>query len=112
MSNAPVSSSTDPGLSTLGALRRKGILTEESAKELAKAGEELRIRGTKVKWDEVMDRYEAQGELGAEDLNQILDFTATAQVARKTLEKKLKTEAHRTRYLEKLARLDAYLEPA
>lgn len=101
-----------PRLSPLVELRRNGVLTSEVAKQLAETGEQVRIRGPRVAWDEVLDRYQDKGELSPADLEQIQEFTVAAQLSRRALEKRLKTDAHRTRDLEKLATLDAYLEPA
>lgn len=99
--------------SHLKELRRQGVITDELARQLAKAGEELHIRGPKLEWGEVLDRYQASGgDLNAEDLAQIQEFTVAAQLSRRNLERRLKHDAKRTRDLDKLQQLDAYLKPA
>jgi len=113
---------SDPGkvsrqasLTRLRELRKLGVLTDEVAQQLMDRGQELKIPGQKVDWDQLRDSYQSKGgDLSRDELEQVAGFTTAAQAARRKLEQSLKKSERKPTpaQLAKLQALDAYLEPA
>jgi phosphatidylserine/phosphatidylglycerophosphate/cardiolipin synthase-like enzyme len=92
-------------------LRQRGLLTAEVARKVAQAGQRVKLPDHEVPWNEMLDRYQANGKLTPTEISQLNDFTEAAAVTRRTLERELREKERPTpAKTEKLQNLDSYLE--